>query len=71
MSRYNYMMNSETGDAYKMSTHHVCDDERLKTKDEESTLLVYTGFLGGLEHLKIETRLIDEKIVDVMGEYVT
>jgi hypothetical protein len=33
-------------------------DERLKTKSEESTSLVYTGFLGELEHLKIKTRLI-------------
>jgi hypothetical protein len=24
-----------------------------------------------LEHLKIETRLIDEKFVNAMGEYVT
>jgi hypothetical protein len=31
-------------------------DERLKTKVEEFTLLTYTGFLGGLEHLKVETR---------------
>ncbi len=30
-------------------------DERLKTKTEESTRLTYTGFLGELEHLKIET----------------
>jgi hypothetical protein len=29
-------------------------------KDEGSTRLTYTGFRGGLEHLKIETRLIDE-----------
>jgi hypothetical protein len=28
--------------------------ERLKTKDEGSTHLVYTGFRGGLEHLKIQ-----------------
>ncbi len=28
--------------------------ERLKTKAEESTLLAYTGLLGGLEHLRIE-----------------
>ncbi len=34
-------------------------DERLKTKSEESTSLAYTGLLGELEHLKIETRLID------------
>jgi hypothetical protein len=45
-------------------------DERLKTKAEESTLLVYTGFLGELEHLKIETWLIDEMFTSVMGEYV-
>jgi hypothetical protein len=47
-------------------------DERLKTKDEESTRLDYTGLLGELEHLKIETRLIDEMYVSVtrMGEYV-
>ena len=46
-------------------------EERLKTKAEGSTHLTYTGLRGGLEHLKIETRLIDEKIVDSMGEYVT
>jgi hypothetical protein len=46
-------------------------DERLKTKVEEFTRLTCTGLLGGLEHLKIETRLIDEKIENVMGEYVT
>jgi hypothetical protein len=45
-------------------------DERLKTKTEESTRLVYTGLLGELEHLKIKTRLIDEMFASVMGEYV-
>ncbi len=45
-------------------------DERLKTKAEESTLLGYTGLIGELEHLKIETRLIDEMFASVMGEYV-
>jgi hypothetical protein len=30
-------------------------DERLKTKSEGSTRPAYTGFRGGLEHLKIET----------------
>jgi hypothetical protein len=45
-------------------------DERLKTKVEESTCLTYTGLLEGLEHLKIETRLIDEMFVNVMGGYV-
>jgi hypothetical protein len=45
-------------------------DERLKTKTEESTRLTYTELLGELEHLKIKTRLIDEKLVSVMSEYV-
>ena len=45
-------------------------DERLKTKAEESTRLIYTELLGELEHLKIETRLKDEMFVSVMGEYV-
>ncbi len=45
-------------------------DERLKTKTEESTRLVYTGLLGELEHLKIKTRLIDEKFASVMGKCV-
>ena len=46
-------------------------DERLKTEVEESTLLVYTGLIGELEHLQIETRLIDEILASVMCEYVT
>jgi hypothetical protein len=37
-----------------------CDD-RLRAKDEGSTRLAYTRLRGGLEHLKIETRLIDER----------
>jgi hypothetical protein len=45
-------------------------DERLKDKPKRSTRLVYTGFRGGLEHLKIETRLIDERFPSVMGECV-
>ena len=52
-------------------SRYVCRcDERLKTKVEESTCLGYTGFLGELEHLKIEVRLIDEMLSSVMGEYV-
>ncbi len=31
-------------------------DERLKDKVEGSTRLAYTGFHGGLEYLKIETK---------------
>ena len=45
-------------------------DERLKDKSEGSTRLTYTGLVGGLEHLKIETRLIDERFTSVMGECV-
>jgi hypothetical protein len=45
-------------------------DERLRVKAEGSTRLAYTGFHGGLEHLKIETRLIDERFDCVMGECV-
>jgi len=45
-------------------------DERLKTQSEESTRLTYTGLVEELEHLKIKTRLIDEKFVSVMGECV-
>ena len=44
-------------------------DERLKTKAEVSTRFVYTGLLGGLEHLKIETRSIDEKITNASGKH--
>jgi hypothetical protein len=36
-------------------------DSRVKT--EGSVRLVYTGLSGGLEHLKIETRLTDERFV--------
>ena len=35
-----------------------------------STRLAYTGLLGGLEHLKIETRLINERFASVKGECV-
>ncbi len=45
-------------------------DERLKAKTEGSKRLAYTGLRGGLEHLKIETRLTDERFASVMGECV-
>jgi hypothetical protein len=45
-------------------------DERLKAKGEGFTRLTYTGFRGGLEHLKKETRLIDERFASEMGECV-
>ena len=33
--------------------------------------LGYTGLVVELEHLKMETRLINEKCASAMGEYVT
>ncbi len=46
-------------------------DERLKAKAEGSTHLTYTGLHGGLEHLKIETRLIGLLSDDVIDMVVT
>jgi hypothetical protein len=46
-------------------------DERLQTKTKEFKRLTYTGLVMELGHLKIETRLIDEKFANAMGEYVT
>jgi hypothetical protein len=40
-------------------------DERLKTKDEESTRLPHTGLLGELEHLQIKTRFNRRKISEI------
>ena len=51
----------------------ICEcrcDERLQTKTKEFARLTYTGLVVELEHLKIETRLIDEKFASVMGECV-
>ncbi len=46
-------------------------NERLKAiKAEGSTRLTYTGFFGGLEHLKIETRLRGERFESMKGECV-
>jgi hypothetical protein len=43
-------------------------DERLQTKTKEFTRLPYTGLVLELEHLKIETRLINERFANAMGE---
>ena len=40
--------------------------ERLQSKTREFTRLAYTGLVVELEHLKIETRLIDEKFANVL-----
>jgi hypothetical protein len=56
---------------WKIKPNSECRfNERPKTKVEESTSLSDTGLFGELEHLKIKTRLIDEKFVSVMGECV-
>ncbi len=44
-------------------------DERLETKVEESTRLSSTLLCAELEHLKIETKLINATAVSEMGEY--
>ncbi len=43
-------------------------DERLQPKTKRSTLLSYTGLVVELEHLKIKTRLTNEKFASVKGE---
>jgi hypothetical protein len=47
-------------------TENLLWNDKLRSKEK-----TYGGLFGGLEHLKIETRLIDEKIANSMGEYVT
>ena len=44
--------------------------EGLKAKTEGSTRLTYTRLCGGLGNLKIVTRLISERVENVMGECV-
>ena len=47
---------------------------KTKVKDEGSTCLVYTGLCEGLshrlQHLKIETKLINKRFPSAMGECV-
>ena len=49
-------------------TYECHCDERLKTKAEASERLTYTELIVELEHLKIETTLLDEILASVMGE---
>jgi hypothetical protein len=57
-------------DLNRRLTYECRCDQRLKDKAEGSTRLAYTGLRGGLEHLKIKTRLIDERFASVMGVFV-
>jgi hypothetical protein len=55
----------------ELQTKYICGCrcyERLQTKTNEFTCLSYTELVLELEHLKIETRLITEMFVNVMGE---
>jgi hypothetical protein len=61
---------SITRDLKRRLTYVCRCDERLKAKTEETIRLTYTGLHGGLEHLKIGTRLINEMFTSVMGECV-
>ena len=45
-------------------------DERVKAKAERSTRLAYTVLCGGLGHLRMETRLTDERFASAMCECV-
>jgi hypothetical protein len=45
-------------------------NERLNAEAEGSIRLAYTGLSGGLEHLKIETRLRRGRFESVKGECV-
>jgi hypothetical protein len=65
-----FIMNRWNESTDKTYIYECRYDERLKTNTEESTHLAYTGLFGELEHLKIETRIIDEMFASVMGEYV-
>ncbi len=47
----------------------VMKDYKLELRNLH-TLLVCPRLVAELEHLKIETRLIDEMLVSEMGEYV-
>ncbi len=56
----------------KLKTKYICGCrcyERLQTETKEFTCLSYTELVLELEHLKIETRLITEMFVNVMGEW--
>jgi hypothetical protein len=43
-------------------------DERLQTKTKRFTRLSYTGLVVELKHLRIKTRLTNEKFARVKGE---
>ena len=52
---------------HETQSHHTEVLDMKTTGSDQRTIL---GFHGGLEHLKIETRLIDKRFEIVMGECV-
>ncbi len=67
---YESIKREPNGRQLRLIYEHRCD-ERLKTKNEESTRLTDTGLVVELEHLKTKTRLKDEKFASVRGECET
>ncbi len=65
-----FIMNQERELKRRLIYEYWCD-ERLKTKNEESTRLTDTGLVVELEHLKTKVRLIDEKFASVRGKCET
>jgi hypothetical protein len=49
---------------------YECRCERVRGKGEGSTRLIYNGLRGDLEHIKIETRLRDQRFESVKGQCV-
>ncbi len=62
---YVYYYESIKRELQKRLIYEYRCDERLKTKNEESTRLTDTGLVVELKHLKTMTRLIDEKFASV------
>jgi len=55
------------GGGEEVNVYYESIKRDINTKTKEFTRLAYTGLVVELEHLKIETRLIDEKFAIVKG----
>ena len=53
---------------HEKPTYECRCDGRLQTKTKRFTRLSYTGLVVELEHLKIKTKLTNEKFASVKGE---
>jgi hypothetical protein len=66
-----FVYDQETKRDLKRIPIYMCwYNERLKAKDEGSIRLVHTVLCGGLEQLRIETRLRGGMFESVMGDCV-